>query len=79
MTVTRGTKHNFLGMDIIFNGDETVTIDMQQYVDNALSESGFLFSAPGVTTPAKHSLFEINSASLRLRRAKNNLPVTAHG
>jgi Reverse transcriptase (RNA-dependent DNA polymerase) len=37
MTVTRGPKHTFLGMNITFNGDETVNIVMDDYLRESVT------------------------------------------
>ena len=38
ITVSRGNKHTFLGMDITFNDDGTVSVDMQDYVTETIRE-----------------------------------------
>ena len=63
MTVTRGNKHDFLGMGIVFTTKHTVEIHMEKYVDDALIDSGFIFSAAGAATPAKSCLFDVNPSS----------------
>jgi len=40
MTVTRGHKHTFLGMDLVFNDDGTVKISMSEYVKDAINVFG---------------------------------------
>jgi hypothetical protein len=59
MTVTRGKKHTFLGMDLHFKDDGTVTTKMKTYLQEAIDESklGIVRTA---ATPAKKDLFEIN-------------------
>jgi hypothetical protein len=65
MTVTRGDKHVFLGMNIKYNKHaKTATITMKDYLREAIEESGLNVQrvAP---TPARKTLFEVNqSASL---------------
>jgi hypothetical protein len=58
MSVTRGKKHVFLGMEICFRDDGTASICMKDYVKEAISE----FEEPisrVAATPAKRDLFEI--------------------
>ena len=40
MTVTRGKHHVFLGMDITFNDDKTVTVTMIDYLKNDCGPGG---------------------------------------
>ena len=40
MTVTRGKKHVFLGMDITFCDDGTATIKMKDYIKVSIAEFG---------------------------------------
>ena len=35
MTVTRGNKHTFVGVDIIFMGDGMVMLSMDEYVNES--------------------------------------------
>ena len=59
MTVTRGTEHTFLGMDLSFNENGTVTIQMQDYLQEAIEESGMDITRMAAT-PAKKTLFDTN-------------------
>ena len=66
MAVTRGNKHVFLGMEIELNNDGTVTLDMSEYVNEAIED--FLDDINHeATTPAKKSLFEIDESSPKLK------------
>ena len=58
MTVTRGKRHTFLGMDIFFPGDGTVQITMADYLKEAIAESG-LDIRRTVATPATRNLFDV--------------------
>ena len=40
MTVTRGKHHVFLGMDIMFNDNGTVTLLMKEYPKEAIADLG---------------------------------------
>lgn len=72
MTVMRGKRHVFLGMDIVFNDGGTVSIGMQQYVNEAIAEYGEDVSKP-VPTPAKKDLFEVDEAAILLDKAKSEV------
>jgi hypothetical protein len=62
MTVTRGKKHVFLGMDICFMDNGTATIKMKEYLKEAMSEFGEQISK-SAASPAKRDLFEIDEDS----------------
>lgn len=62
MTVTRGKRHTFLGMDIVFNEDGTVSIDMQSYIKESFEAFGEDVSR-GATSPASKTLFEVDKQS----------------
>ena len=59
MSVTRGNKHKFLGMDIEFPGDGTVKIKMKDYLVESIAESGMNIERTA-STPAKKNLFEVD-------------------
>jgi ketopantoate hydroxymethyltransferase len=40
MTVTRGTEHVFLGMDIMFHENRTASIRMKEYIKEAINDFG---------------------------------------
>ena len=73
MTVTRGTQHNFLGMDITFNQNATVTVDMSEYVADTLECSGIDLHGSTAPTPAKRTLFEIDDSSPLLDKEQAEL------
>ena len=76
MTVTRGKHHTFLGMNLSFTDDGTVTINMSDYVRATISDSGFNLSPGGVSTPAKKDLFELDTTSPTLDpRQANRRPI----
>ena len=72
MTVTRGRKHTFLGMDIEFNGNGTVTIAMDSYIRDAIKEFGEDVSSPA-STPGGQGLFSVDPESPLLDRADAEL------
>jgi len=55
MSVTRGHKHKFLGMDINFKHDCTVTVQMKDYLQESMDESGLNITHEAAT-PAKGNL-----------------------
>jgi hypothetical protein len=59
MTVTRGSKHTFLGMKIRFNKNKKLDIKMREYIEEAIDDFGENISRTA-TTPAKKDLFEID-------------------
>ncbi|MEL6660658.1 MAG: reverse transcriptase domain-containing protein, partial [Bacteroidota bacterium] len=62
MNVTRGKVHVFLGMTITFNDDRTATIDMENYLVEAIAESNLDIQGKAAT-PATKNLFEIDPES----------------
>ena len=63
MTVVRGDKHVFLGMNIAYNrGARNATITMKDYLLEAIEESG-LDITRAAATPAGKDLFDINEAA----------------
>ena len=67
MTVTRGKKHTFLGMDLTLNGDGTVTVAMSNYIREAIADFGEDVSAPA-STPGGKNLFTVDEESPPLSR-----------
>jgi hypothetical protein len=65
VTVTRGKKHDYLGMTIDYTAPGKVTFSMNDYVENLLEEcpDDMLGTA---ATPAAKTLFEINDAAPKL-------------
>ena len=65
MTVTRGKKHVFLGIEIVFKKDGTVQTKIKEHIKDAVS--GFKNDiTTSVVTPATRDLFEINEDSPKL-------------
>jgi Reverse transcriptase (RNA-dependent DNA polymerase) len=73
MTVARGKHHSFLGMDITFRDDATVSISMSQYIRETIEESGIIFTANGAANPAKPHLFVIDADSEPLSSSRAEL------
>ncbi len=72
MTVTRGKEHTFLGMDIKFNDNETVTISMNKHLEEAISTSGIVVTKTA-TTPAQKNFFEVETTSMPLSKENSEL------
>ena len=72
MTVTRGNEHEFLGMDIVFNNDETVTIGMDRYVKEAIADFGEKITRKAAT-PATKTLFDVSPDAELLEVEKQEL------
>lgn len=68
MTVTRGSEHVFLGMQIRYTGEGTAIITMRQYLEEALAECGMDITRIAAT-PAKRTLFDEDKKSSRLEKA----------
>jgi Reverse transcriptase (RNA-dependent DNA polymerase) len=63
MSITRGDEHVFLGMKITYNRKQrTATIDMKEYLTEAIAESGLAITKAAMT-PAAKDLFSISAAS----------------
>lgn len=59
MSITRGKSHRFLGMDIMFQSNKTVKIQMKEYLQESIEELN-LDIVHLATTPARASLFTID-------------------
>jgi hypothetical protein len=69
MTVTRGRKHTFLGMKFVFTNDGKVQITMEDYLTEAIEESGMTIERT-VATPAKKDLFDVDDTAAPLEKAE---------
>ena len=71
LTVTRGKKHDFLGMNVTFRDDGTVEIEMKNQIQEALD----MVDEPigiNVTTPANKRLYEISQDAVPLNKKSLN-------
>ena len=59
LSITRGNKHTYVGMDIEFPGNGTVEIGMKHYLEEALEAFPDEVSGNSTSPPAKH-LFDVN-------------------
>ena len=65
MSVTRGCKQKFLGMNLYFKNNRTITVQMKDYLQECIDESGLCITHEAAT-PAKGSLFDVDSESTLL-------------
>ena len=66
MTVTRGTEHVFLGMNIRYDRSKrTAVISMKEYLREAIAESEMEITRTA-STPANKSLFDVDEEAARL-------------
>ena len=69
MTVTRGPRHAFLGMQIEYHGDGTASIHMPLYIQEAIDESGLQVSTSS-PSPCSGTLLKIDPDSPALGRKR---------
>lgn len=65
VTVSRGKKHDFLGMDITFNDDKTVSLSMKTQISESIEWFGE-HVLDKCSTPATKHLFLVNDDSRKL-------------
>jgi hypothetical protein len=73
LTVTRGKKHRFLGMNIEINKDKNIEIEMKDQLLEAISmfeEAEGSEVTEEVTSPARHHLRNVNLESAQLSSKK---------
>ena len=59
MSVTRGKRHTFVGMDFEITEDGKVNIQMKEYIKDCITSFGEHFNGVAAT-PATTKLFEVN-------------------
>lgn len=69
ITVMEGNKHTFLGMDVKFCDNGTMTIDMKGYVEEILQDFPDKIRSTA-TSPAKNDLSTVDHSSPRLDEGK---------
>lgn len=72
MTVVRGKKHTFLGMEFVFKDDKTVSIDMSSYLHECFKDFGEKLGV-NAPSPAGRNLFLIDKTAAPLERSKSEL------
>ena len=72
LTITRGRRHEFLGMNIYYPGDGNVEVLMDRYIREAITDSNLHITSSECKTPAASTLAEIgpDETDLPERRAK---------
>ena len=65
MTVTRGDKHVFLGMNIAYTKQRTAEISMKCYLEEAIADCGMDITGTA-KTPATRTLFEVDEGATPL-------------
>mmetsp|Transcript_17140 Transcript_17140/g.24232 ORF Transcript_17140/g.24232 Transcript_17140/m.24232 type:complete len:86 (+) Transcript_17140:4085-4342(+) len=72
MTVVRGNKHTFLGMDVEFKGNGTIGITSKKYLEECIESFGEEMIRK-VPTPSKDDFFEIDTESADLDEEKKSI------
>ena len=65
MTLKRGNKHTYLGMNMDFTERGTVKVSMTGYIDETVYELPEYFTTP-VVSPAAEHIFKINTSGNNL-------------
>ena len=73
MTVTRGKEHIFVGMNLKLNEDGTVSISMNDYIEECIASYGEEISKNNTKTPANSKLFNVDVHSTRLTEDKSEI------
>ena len=71
MSVTHRNEYVFLGMNITFNKNSTVTIMMKEYLDKSIEYFGDDIVIK-TTSPAQKSMFVVDRNSEKLGKAKSD-------
>ena len=66
LTVTRGKVHDYLGMNIDFSVDGSVSFDMPKYVNNLIDECPPDLRNGPCNSPAANHLFQVNDKAGKL-------------
>jgi hypothetical protein len=72
MNVTRGKEHNFLGMNFIFHENETVSVSMKLYLEEAIRDSALTINRQ-TASPASKGLFEVEETSPPLPKTDSEI------
>jgi hypothetical protein len=72
MTITRGKKHVFLGMDITYLDNGTAQILMPEYLKEAIVDFGEKINKTA-TSPAKRDMYIVSGTSKRLGKARSEI------
>ena len=66
MTIKRGKRHTFVGIDFILNKNGTVSIFMKDYINECIDVFGRNDIKKKASTPARHDLFDTNEKSNKI-------------
>ena len=69
LTITRGKKHTYVGIDIDFSTDGRVDLSMKDYLQECVDDFPEDTSSP-VATPASNHLFDVDDSSKLLTEEK---------
>jgi hypothetical protein len=72
LSITRGDRHTYVGMDFYFPGDGTVKIDMSTYLKEALDEFPDTVDKL-VTSPASNHIFDVDPTATPLNEERREL------
>ena len=73
LTITRGKQHNFLGMDLTFNNDGTVKIEMKKQLEDTIKMVDERLLSNKVSSPASKKLFEVSEDATLLNEKESEL------
>lgn len=72
MTIVRGKQHVFLGMNITYNDNRTATIQMKEYLEEAITDSGLCIKKTAAS-PAQKNIAVIDESSPRLSKEETEV------
>ena len=72
-TITRGKKHTYVGMDIDYSNDESVSSSLVTYILEAIDTLAEDLKDNDVSTPASEHLFDVNPSSPPLSNERREL------
>jgi len=72
LTITRGNKHTYVGMDLEFPGDGTIKVNQKPHLKDALDSFPDLLDKI-VTSPAAEHIFTVNEECEKLPEAQREL------
>ena len=73
MTVTRGKEHVFVGMNFKLNEDGTVSISMNDYIEEYIASYGEEISKNNTKTSTNSKLFNVDVHSIKLSEDKSDI------
>ena len=73
VSVERGTKHTYLGMDLHFTKEKEVKVSMVHYLEEVVEEFPEDLAFKRAKTPAASHLFEVNESAEKLPKEKADI------